>query len=160
MVQERFFLFWGGPFSQWCSSAFKVNGIQYNCAEQYMMAEKARLFGDKRLLALIMASNDPSEQKSLGRQVADFDTKRWNKVARDIVYTGNYAKFTQNPDLKEFLLATQGTTIVEASPYDTIWGIGLDEDDPRAQDRSQWRGTNWLGEVIMRVRDTLMQEGQ
>lgn len=117
-----------------------------------MMAEKARLFNDTATLAKIMASPDPREQKAYGRAVQGFDRDKWDAVARDVVYKGCLAKFTQNPDLKATLLATGDTVMVEASPVDSIWGIGLDKSDPRAQDPSQWRGTNWLGEVLMRVR--------
>jgi hypothetical protein len=121
-----------------------------------MMAEKARLFGNIRAEALIMASTDPSQQKSLGRAVVGFDAEKWAAVAKDIVYKASYAKYTQNPDLRRELLATAGTTLVEASPNDTIWGIGLWKTDPRALDRKYWRGTNWLGEVLTKVRDELL----
>lgn len=153
---ERFTFFWSGPFSQWHPSPFNTNRVQYGCAEQYMMAEKARLFGDKATLVKILAARSPRDQKRLGREVTGFSADRWNTVAKNVVYQGNVAKYTQNPDLRELLLATVGTTLVEASPRDTIWGIGLAEDDPRAQVRSQWLGKNWLGEVLTRVRDELL----
>lgn len=153
---EKFTFFWRGPFSQWHHSPFEIQGIHYNCAEQFMMAAKARLFDDDVILARIMGSSDPREQKKLGRQVQGFVQKTWDGAARGLVETGSFAKFDQNPDLKEALLATTGTTLVEASPYDRIWGIGLMESDPRAQDRSTWLGTNWLGEVLTEVRDKML----
>ena len=159
-MTEQFTFFWSGPFSQWHPSPFQIDGVWYNCAEQYMMAEKARLFGDKQAEARIMVSPDPSEQKRFGRQVDGFDVKRWAKVARDIVYKASYAKYTQNPDLLKVLLATKGTTLVEASPQDVIWGIGLRKDDPRALNRSQWKGTNWLGETLTKVRDDILAKGE
>lgn len=119
------------------------------------MAEKARLFNDKEALITILALIEPRDQKACGRLVKGFDKAKWDAVARDVVYKGCYAKFSQNPDLKKILLATEGTTLVEASPVDQIWGIGLAEDDPRAWDRSKWLGTNWLGEVLGRVREEL-----
>lgn len=152
---EEFVLFWGGPFSQWAASEFVIDGVKYNCAEQFMMAEKARLFRDGEALAEIMATRDPAAQKAIGRRVRGFDVARWEFVAREIVYKGNYAKFTQNPELRKELDATAGKTIVEASPHDVIWGIGLSETDPDALDRTKWRGRNWLGRVLTCLRDDL-----
>ncbi len=158
MTSERFTFFWNGPFSQWQHSPFQLDGIVYATAEQYMMAGKARLFEDAAALARILATDDPREQKALGRRVQGFDAARWNAVARDIVFTGNRAKFTTHRDLLQLLLETEGTTLVEASPLDTIWGIGLAADNPAAQDRASWQGSNWLGEVLTRLRDTLLAE--
>ena len=158
MSGERFTFFWSGPFSQWHRSRFTLDGEIYETAEQYMMAEKARLFGDDDICRRIMAAADPRDQKALGRKVRDFDADRWNAAARDIVYRGNRAKFTTHRDLLAALFETEGTTLVEASPLDTIWGIGLAADNPDARDRTKWRGTNWLGEVLTRLRDTLLAE--
>lgn len=154
-MDEKFTFFWGGPFSQWYPRGFTIAGTNYCTAEQYMMAMKAEAFGDTLTELKILATGDPREQKALGRQVANFDAAIWADVAREIVYRGNYAKFTQNDDLKKKLLSTIETTLVEASPKDCIWGIGLAADDPRAKDRSKWRGTNWLGEVLMKVRESI-----
>lgn len=157
---EKFTFFWSGIFSQWHPAAFNIDGIFYNCAEQYMMAEKARLFKDDVMEMRIMKAALPSDQKRLGRQVTGFDLDIWNSKAKDIVYRGNYAKFTQNENLKQELLKTVGTTLVEASPHDTIWGIGLLRSDRKALNRNTWRGTNWLGEILTKVRDDLMKETQ
>ena len=159
MTEEKFTLFFRGPFSQWHRDSdhwFEVAGVTYNCAEQYMMAEKARLFGDEGAEKQIMSAGHPRDQKAIGKLVKPFDEDRWNLAARDIVYKGNYAKFTQHADLKDELLETAGTTLVEASPYDHIWGIKLGSINPDCHDRSKWRGTNWLGEVLTKVRDDLM----
>lgn len=168
---EKFTFFWKGPFSQWAQSYFEVDGVHYNCCEQFMMAQKAIMFegpawsiigpsGNRELTTLgrIMTIMLPSEQKKLGRLVKNFDVTRWNEVAKSIVYKGNYAKFSQNPNFKKAIFETTGTTLVEASPLDKIWGIGLSEEDERAKDRSHWLGTNWLGEVLTQVRDDLMVE--
>jgi ribA/ribD-fused uncharacterized protein len=144
--------FYGGPCSQWYRSPMMIDGVKYNCAEQYMMAQKALLFGDEDVYFAIMRATDPSEQKMLGRQVRNFDADKWNEVAKEVVYKANLAKFTQNEDLKQWLEKTGDRELVEASPTDCIWGIGLSTTDPRRHDRSQWRGTNWLGEAIMRAR--------
>jgi len=156
---EKFTFFWSGPFSNWHPSPFEIDGVWYNCSEQYMMAEKARLFNDKVNLAKIMASPDPSDQKAYGRLVQGFDKAKWESVAKDVMYKGCLAKFSQDRGLKVVLLATEGTTLVEASPEDRIWGIGLSKNDPRAKDRAQWRGTNWLGETLNKVRDYLKSVG-
>lgn len=153
---EKFTLFYNGIFSNWYMTKFEVDGIVYNCSEQYMMAEKARLFNDQETLKEIMEADYPVEQKRLGRTVKNFDADTWNKVAKEIVYKGCYAKFTQDEICYKALLATEGTTLVEASPYDRIWGIGLSENNPDALDRTKWRGTNWLGEVLTELRNDLM----
>lgn len=154
---DRFVFFWKGWPSQWSRSTFRVDGVTYNCCEQFMMAEKARLFGDDVRLAQILQSKSPREQKALGRAVENFDELAWNRVCRDVVYRGNLARFTQDDRLAALLLATGDKTIVEASPQDCIWGIGLSATDPAAQDPSRWPGTNWLGIALMQVRETIRQ---
>ena len=151
---SKFHLFWGGPFSQWYPATFEIEGVQYNCTEQYMMAKKAELFGDTDAKTKIMASTNPKEQKAIGRTVKGFNPDVWSAVSRDVVFRGNMAKFTQNPELHKFILRIT-EEIVEASPKDVIWGIGLGEHDPDAQDKSKWKGTNWLGQVLMDVRSTI-----
>jgi ribA/ribD-fused uncharacterized protein len=157
--KEKFILFYTGVFSQWHPSKFVVNNVGYSHCEQYMMASKARLFDDREALRRIMSSNDPRSQKAIGRQVKGFDEGKWNAVARDFVYNGNKAKFTQNEDFLKKLLDTKGTTLVEASPTDRIWGIGLHISDPRCYDRAKWQGKNWLGETLTRLRDDLIEKG-
>lgn len=158
VMDEKFTFFWSGPFSQWTRCSFKVDGITYNCTEQFMMAEKARFFSDKESEKEIMRADHPSDQKRLGRNVKGFIKDKWDKVAKNIVYRGNLAKFKQNPKLREHLFATKGTTLVEASPVDQIWGIGLKENDERALKRSTWKGKNWLGETLTKVREDMMKE--
>jgi ribA/ribD-fused uncharacterized protein len=134
--------------------------VEYNTAEQFMMAQKALLFGDTKTHTKIMKEKSPREQKALGRGVEGFSIPIWQEHAKNIVYAANYAKFSQNPELAAALKATVGTTLVEASPYDNIWGIGLTEDDHNAQSRSTWKGLNWLGEVLTKVREDLIREGK
>lgn len=112
---DKFVFFYGGPFSQWYPSKFILHGITYNTAEQYMMASKAAYFGDTDTLAKILKSRDPSEQKALGRQVANFDAEAWNAVSKGYVYQANMAKFSE-PTLKEYILNTGDRDLVEASP--------------------------------------------
>ena len=154
---ERFVFFWKppAPFSQWTRSHFVIEGQEYTHAEQWMMAEKARLFGDEDMLARILASDDPRTQKRLGQQVRGFVQEVWFRERVTIVVRGNEAKFGQSDKLLRRLLETGDKTLVEASPIDRIWGIGLRADDPKAQDPSQWRGQNLLGEALMQVRASL-----
>lgn len=155
---DKYIFFWSSIYSQWYRPIFTIDGVQYQCAEQYMMAEKARAFGDENNLQKILSVDDPRKQKQWGRAVKNYDDKVWSQIRFDVVVKGNYAKFSQNKDLKKQLLATGDKIIVEASPYDTIWGIGLGEDDKRCLDEQQWRGQNLLGKAIMVVRDMLREE--
>jgi ribA/ribD-fused uncharacterized protein len=158
MENEKFVFFYGGPFSQWAPFGFELDGVKYATAEQYMMAMKAEYFGDEETKAKIMATSNPSEQKALGRMVANFDKEAWDAVSRGYVYKGNIAKFTSDEFLTRYILDTGEKEIVEASPYDKIWGIGLSTIDERRFDKKQWRGTNWLGETLMKVRTDLRKK--
>ncbi len=156
-MEEKFTFFYRTkhPFSQWYPCSFIIDGIQFNCTEQFMMFSKAKLFANESIAEKILELKEPREQKALGREVKNFDEAVWNKEAKSIVYKGNFAKFTQNENLKILLLKTAGTTLVEASPSDIIWGIGLPEDHPDRFDKTKWRGKNWLGEVLTQVRDDI-----
>jgi len=160
MTTDKFVFFWGGTFSQWAPSDFTIDGVDYSCCEQYMMAKKAMLFNDEASLKLIMSTRSPMDQKMYGRKVKGFDKAIWENVCREYVYDGNYAKFTQNPKMEAELMATGNKEIVEASPEDKIWGIGLHVSDPRSRKKEEWLGTNWLGEAIMKVRETLKGENE
>jgi ribA/ribD-fused uncharacterized protein len=151
-----FFFTEAAPFSQWYRCVFTEGGHTFNCAEQYMMHGKALLFDDADSAAKILAADHPREHKALGRKVKNFDDAKWKRGREAIVLAGNRAKFTQNKELLELLLATQGTALVEASPYDKIWGIGLAATDPRAQDPKQWKGQNLLGKILTTLRDELV----
>lgn len=157
----KFLFFWGhrtpgrGYLSQWWPSPFTVGGTTYATAEHYMMAGKARLFGDEETAAAIIAAAHPQRAKDLGRRVRNFDEQTWrdNRVA--IVTRANEAKFGQNKDLRDYLLGTGDRILVEASPLDRVWGIGLAADDPRAEQPSSWRGQNLLGFALMTTRESL-----
>ena len=149
-------VFHKGCLSQWFKSKFVIDDVTYNCAEQYMMAEKARVFGDNATLGKILEAKAPHVIKRLGREVVGFDGARWNEVKFDIVVRGNRAKFAQNVQLRDFLLGSGDATLVEASPKDAIWGVGLDETDRRILDPDQWQGENLLGKALMKVRAELV----
>ncbi|MBX3398745.1 MAG: NADAR family protein [Gemmataceae bacterium] len=157
-MAEAFTFFWKHRLSQWHPARFVVGGIAFNCAEQYMMYAKAMLFGDRDAAERILAAESPREQQAIGRTVRGFDESVWMLFREGIVFAGNYARFDQNADQRELLFATRGTTLVEASPHDRVWGIGLAADDPRANDRAQWQGLNLLGEALTRVREALLWE--
>jgi len=151
-LTDAYVFFWRGYPGQWFRSPFTLDGVSYTCAEQAMMAAKARLFGDEETLKKIMAADKASEQKELGRQVRGFDLETWERAARDIVTRVNVAKFSQDPELLQQLLDTGDREFVEASPVDCIWGIGLAVDNPDVHDKTKWRGRNWLGECLNRAR--------
>lgn len=158
MITDKYVFFWGGVCSQWYPSQFEINEQKFNCAEQYMMYKKAMLFEDTDVANAIMATFNPREQKALGRKVRGFDKDVWEVECKEYVYEANYAKFTQNPKLLEELKSYGDREIVESSPEDKIWGIGMHETHPDILDKSKWQGTNWLGEAVMRVREQLLTE--
>ncbi len=125
-----------------------------------MMAEKARLFGDVANEQKILAATRPKEQKALGRKVKPFDRGTWEKHRLDIVIRGNLAKFSQNPEMLQVLLDTGDRELVEASPLDEIWGVGMRADNPHIVDKSQWKGLNLLGVALMEVRKRLLAAQQ
>jgi ribA/ribD-fused uncharacterized protein len=143
--------------SQWFPSAFVVEEVSYPTAEHWMMAQKARLFNDEAALSKILETPKPAVAKALGRTVKNFDTATWDKQAYYFVVEGNVQKFSQNESLKSFLLNTGNKILVEASPSDFIWGIGLAQDKKEAMDPNTWKGTNWLGFALMEVRDELLK---
>lgn len=142
-------------FSNWYPSTFTIGSITFTRGEQFMMYAKALLFDDQLIAAKILATDDPKKQKDLGREVRNYDDAAWAEVREDIMVLGLYQKFAQNPGLKQALLDTGDTMLVEASPTDVIWGIGLAATDPNVENESCWRGQNLLGKVLMRVRSKL-----
>ena len=162
---QDFVFFWGhhekgdkitkACFSQWYPSYFVIDGIRYNCAEQYMMAEKARVFKDEVTREKILQATEPDVIKKLGRKVHNFDAGIWNVESYKVVVRGNLAKFGQNENLKAVLLSTEKKVLIEASPYDKIWGIGMKLTEAVKTNPHNWKGTNKLGFALMEVRDEL-----
>jgi ribA/ribD-fused uncharacterized protein len=161
----QFMFFWGhrakpntvtrACFSQWWPSSFTVDGDSYATAEHWMMAHKAKLFGADDIYSQILNNPDPGAAKGLGRKVKNFDSAIWDAKRFNIVVQGNLHKFQQNPELGHFLLATGDKVLVEASPVDAIWGIGLAYDHEDAMSPAKWRGPNLLGYALMTVRDMM-----
>ncbi|WPG99369.1 Hypothetical protein R9X50_00218300 [Acrodontium crateriforme] len=146
-----------GFLSQWYDSTFQVDGVEYRTAEMWMMVQKARLFGDEDIAQKMMQTTNPKEHQALGRKAKGFDRKKWDEHKSRIVEEGNYHKFTKTtPEMKMWLLETGDRELVEASPYDRIWGVGFVAKDAELN-RSNW-GENRLGKAIMKVREQLRNE--
>lgn len=141
--------------SQWFPAEFIIDGVRYLTAEHYMMSEKARLFDDGETLQKILSCKTPKEAKAFGREVKNFNTEKWQQHCNEIVVTANLAKFSSTPGFSEWLVATAPKVLVEASMSDRIWGIGMTETEPGADDPKQWKGRNLLGFALMEVRDQL-----
>ena len=141
--------------SQWYIKDFKENDLIFNCMEKYMMYNKALLFDDKNIANEILNTNQPKAIKELGRKVKNFNDEAWDKMKYKIVFTGNYYKFSQNTDLRNFLLSTKNKVLVEASPYDKVWGIKMKYDDENIENPFFWKGENLLGFALMQVRDEI-----
>ncbi|MCC6726938.1 MAG: NADAR family protein [Saprospiraceae bacterium] len=164
--QLKYLFFWGHQpskdgsitqscFSQWWEQPFEAEGLQYRTAEHWMMAGKARLFNDEEMLAKIIEAKSPAQAKKFGREVRGFDQATWEAARYGIVLQGNLHKFGQHAELKDFLLRTGNKILVEASPFDRIWGIGLAKTAPNIEDPHTWKGLNLLGFALMEVRDLL-----
>ncbi|QEM04536.1 NADAR family protein [Mucilaginibacter rubeus] len=162
----KYLFFWGHTpkageqvgkfcFSQWYELPFEVDGITYRTAEHWMMAKKAWLFNDFEIHERIINAVKAGEAKDLGREVKNFDDQLWKTERFEIVKQGNIHKFSQNQRFADYLVATGDRVLVEASPRDTIWGIGLGGENPKAQHPDTWRGLNLLGFALMEVRDVL-----
>lgn len=165
-AENGFLFFWGhrpskdgsiykACFSQWWLSSFIVDEIEYKTAEHWMMAKKAKLFGDNEMFTQILAANTPAEAKKLGRKVKNYNEAIWLHNRFEIVKEGNLLKFSQNEDLKRFLINTGKQILVEASPVDSIWGIGMASDHLDVNKPNKWQGLNLLGFALMEVRDEL-----
>lgn len=165
-VAVKYLHFWGhrartdgtigtSCLSQWWPARFVVDGVEFRSAEHFMMWRKARLFGDEATAARVLEVSHPNEAKTLGRLVAGFDEATWADERFGIVVEGSLAKFGQHRPLREFLLGTGGRILVEASPLDRVWGIGMAAADASADEPARWRGRNLLGFALMRARHEL-----
>ncbi|WP_031138254.1 MULTISPECIES: NADAR family protein [Streptomyces] len=166
----RFLHFWGhrprpdgrigaSCLSQWWPAPFTVNGVAYATAEHWMMAEKARLFEDAAAERAALAAGHPADAKKAGRLVRGFDEAVWARERFRIVVEGSVHKFAAHPELLAYLQGTGDRVLVEASPVDRVWGIGLAADDEAAMDPERWRGPNLLGFALMEARERLRAAG-
>lgn len=151
------------PLSIWFKSNFTKDGVTFNTVEQYMSYEKARIFNDQKIMQKVLTTDDPKEQKHLGRQVDDYDKDRWNRMCEWIAYDGNMAKFSQNYMLKRYLEKTEGKDIVYVSPFDKIWGNGLSQlkkdgtFNEQNLNSDNWNGPNLMGKVLVDVREKIKE---
>lgn len=165
-----YYFFWGHTpkgegavdkacLSQWFLRPFDVDGVVYASAEHFMMAEKARLFGDREALARVLVCKTPAEAKKIGREVRGYDDQRWGAARLEAVVRGNLAKFGAHEDMLRVLLGTGEKVIVEAAPRDRIWGIGMGASNPDARLPARWRGRNLLGFALVEARERLRSSG-
>jgi ribA/ribD-fused uncharacterized protein len=170
----EYLFFWDEPkkeevdiacLNQWYAAEFtmqihalgELHDVNFPTAEHYMMWTKARLFHDYDIVNTILETKSPRKVQALGRQVKNYDDNKWQAISFETVVEGNIEKFLQNPDIEKFLLSTEDKILVEASPIDNIWGIGLHKDDERALDPKAWLGENKLGFALMEVRKILKE---
>jgi len=164
--KPTYFFFWGHQpekdgkigkscLSPWWPASFTVDGLTYPSAEHFMMAEKARLFGDSATQEKIIAAASPSTAKQLSREIQGFDQKTWNKAKFEVVVCGNLHKFGQDKQLRTFLLSTAPRVLVGTTAVDSLWGIGLASTDVRTRHPEEWKGQNLLGFALMEARQRL-----
>jgi len=163
--KAKFLFFWGHTnktqavnkacFNQWYSSPFTEDENKFTTAEHYMMFGKAKLFGDAEAMEKALNVKNPGAVKAVGRSVRCFDQAVSDDNKFDLVVNANLAKFSSNGDLRDFLISTGKRVLVEASPVDKVWGIGLAQDDEAASNPNLWKGENLLGFVLMEVREQL-----
>ena len=164
----KYVFFWGHQekgsevskscFSQWYESVFEEDGHSFITAEHYMMYHKAKLFGDDKACEKVLRAGNPGEAKAIGREVIGFNQEVWDEKRFEIVVNANLAKFSQKNELSEFLINTGKRVLVEASPVDKIWGIGLAQDNQASENPNTWKGLNLLGFALMEVRDQLINQ--
>ena len=154
---DKYIFFWGNSdiYSNWHPAKFRLEGNTLANSEQAMMYEKAKLMGDEKTMAKILKTTNPKKVKELGREVNPWKESLWEKHRLNIMVKVCYVKFKENPTLMAELLATEDKIIVEASPYDKIWGIGMREEDEGIENPKKWQGLNLLGQALMIVRNML-----
>jgi ribA/ribD-fused uncharacterized protein len=155
-ITDTHVFFWGSELSNWYNCKFEYLGNTFSNSEQAFMSRKAAYFEDWEIFEKILKTGqNPKTAKKLGREIKNFNAEFWTEVCFEEMVDVNFAKYSQNSDLKELLLSTGDKTLVEASPYDTVWGIGLHWEDDDCLDENKWKGTNLLGKALMEVRKLL-----
>jgi ribA/ribD-fused uncharacterized protein len=154
-ITDTHIYFWDGIFSNFYPITFMYKDKMFLTSEQAFMWEKSRTFKDSAIELLILNANTPQEAKKLGRKVGNFAVDTWDRIKEQIMYDVVYTKFSSSPTLSAQLISTGNKTLVEASPFDKIWGVGLGENDIKILNEKNWQGQNLLGKVLMNVRKNL-----
>ena len=159
-VTDKYVAFWGGVFSNFYPCNIEAEGHSFKSSEQYFMWQKATYFMDDVIAQAILDAKTPSQAKQLGRRVSGYDDETWAKVRLHAMFNAVYLKFSQNDELKKIIISDdlKGKHVVEGSPIDKIWGVGVKWDDPAIADEKNWQGENLLGLVLDNVRIALLQE--
>jgi len=144
--------FWNSMFSNWFPAKFEYKGHDFANSEQAFMWEKALFFKDHKIADQVLNTPNPAQNKALGRRVKNFNDYKWSLASYDIMVEVNMAKWVM---MKQDLLDTGNKILVEASPVDPIWGVGLGPKDPKVLDEKNWKGQNLLGKALMEVRDKI-----
>lgn len=152
---EEFIFFYGKDaiLSNYFPSKFIFEGIEFNCAEQYYHYRKADFFNDENKKQLILKETNPITQRRIGAIVCGYDDEAWHKICYEVMKQGLICKFDQNKELREYLTDTNNSTLVEASPTDLRWGIGMALYDKDLLDKAKWKGRNLLGKILMEIRE-------
>ncbi len=158
VVTDKAVAFWNSIFSNFFPCKFEFKGMKFDSSEQAFMWCKARHFGDVQSCIQILEAESPREAKQLGRGVKNFDGASWDKAKYGYMVEVLVAKFKQNPQLKKVLLETQDRTLIEGSPVDQIWGVGIHWQDINCLNESKWKGENLLGKALMDVRTIILKE--
>jgi ribA/ribD-fused uncharacterized protein len=156
-ITDKYVFFWNDLCSNFEFVDIEHKGNVFPTTEHAFMWEKAMFFGDKQIANELLTCKLPGLAKNLGRQVKNFDAGKWDEVCYEAMLVVNRIKWNQ-PKYKKFLLETEERILVEASPYDRIWGIGMKANEEGIEDEANWKGHNLLGKVLMDVRKEIQEK--
>lgn len=157
MITDEYIFFWQGKLSNFYRTEIHYQGLHFHSSEQLFMYFKAKFFNDEYHARLILESKTPKESKLYGRKVVGFNNEEWDKVKCDFMYKALQAKFYGNKELSSYLTRKEhkNKLFVEASPYDKIWGIGIDENNPELLQTNFW-GKNLLGQLLTKLHNEIL----
>ena len=144
------------PLSNFHQCQIKYDGYTYSSVEQILQSEKADLYDADEEHAKILHTDNPSEIKQIGKSIP-YVEQQWSRESKEIVKKACWHKFSQQEQLRKYLLNTKDCLLVEASP-DTVWGSGIHLRNEDCLNPNVWRGDNQLGKILMEVRDMLIND--